>query len=341
MKKILHIFLGVVVLLLTLYAVLWLQSRQTFPLTYGVSFSHRHAAWLGLDWKKTYLAILNDLRPNIIRLSAFWEEVEPDQDRFDFSSLDWMMGEARKHGTNVLLTVGQKSPRWPECYVPVWARRLQNDEYERRLLNFVEKIVERYRAHPALEIWQVENEPYIKFDFGDCAYFDSKLFPKEVSSARSLDPSHRIATTDSGELGFWKRTHATGDIFGTTVYRVVQTPRGWYLHYRFLPPGFYYFKSRILSIPYGDFIISELQAEPWIRGGDPRVASISEQERSLNSEQLKKNIEFARHVGASRAYLWGAEWWYWMKETKGDARYWQIIKELLAETGKQEKLDKF
>jgi len=37
----------------------------------------------------------------------------------------------------------------------------------------------------------------------------------------------------------------------------------------------------------------------------------------MNLEQFKKNIEFAQKTGFDTIYLWGAEWWHWLKrETK-------------------------
>jgi hypothetical protein len=48
---------------------------------------------------------------------------------------------------------------------------------------------------------------------------------------------------------------------------------------------------------------------------------------SLN--QLKKNIEFAKKSGLKTHYLWGAEWWYWMKQN-GHPEFWDIAKTLYA-----------
>jgi hypothetical protein len=33
--------------------------------------------------------------------------------------------------------------------------------------------------------------------------------------------------------------------------------------------------------------------------------------------RLKKNVDFAARTGMPRAYLWGAEWWYWLA-SKGE-----------------------
>ena len=71
----------------------------------------------------------------------------------------------------------------------------------------------------------------------------------------------------------------------------------------------------------------ELQAEPW----GPKLLydiSLEEQEKTMNAEQFKKNIEYAKKTGFDYHYLWGAEWWYWMKEKQGDPSIWNEAKML-------------
>lgn len=73
--------------------------------------------------------------------------------------------------------------------------------------------------------------------------------------------------------------------------------------------------------------ITELQAEPWIPDKSLMDTPLVEQYKSLNLERLKKNLMFADKTGFPRAYLWGAEWWYWL-QTKGEMEIPSIIKEL-------------
>ena len=48
----------------------------------------------------------------------------------------------------------------------------------------------------------------------------------------------------------------------------------------------------------------------------------------MNLEQFKKNIEFAKKTGLKEFYLWGAEWWYWMKEKQNKPEIWNEAKKL-------------
>lgn len=324
--RIRKIIFGAVALLITLYMGLWLASRTVYPIAYGVSFDIPRAEWLGLDWKKAYIAILDELKPKFIRLSATWSATAKKPDRFDTSALDWQFKEAGKRGAKIALVVGQKAPRWPECYIPDWTAGLSNDEFKTTLFAYIRHVVEKYRNNPALELWQMENEPYIHFQYGECARFHAELVKEEIALVRSIDPAHNIMITDSGELGTWSKASTAGDLFGTTLYRIVRMPHGRIITYDWLPPAVYRFKAHLAGLDPHEVIISELQAEPWFTVNDPTNTPIAEQEKTLDPSRLAKHFNYASRTGFSRAYLWGTEWWYWMKVKQNDARYWDLVK---------------
>ncbi len=329
MKKAL-ITVGIIILFLgVFYTYLWFASRIKYHVDYGISFNRQHAQFLGLVWEKAYIDMLDELKPRYIRLSATWNEAESEQGKFKSPEIDWQMAEADKRGIKVALVVGQKAPRWPECHVPGWAESLSAEEYKQELLDYIKTIVERYKNNPALEIWQVENEPFIRFRFGNCERFDESLVKEEINLVKSLDQAHKIMITDSGELSTWRKASRAGDIFGTTLYRVVRTPGGHVWTYDWLPAAFYRLKAKFWSLDIKNVFVSELQAEPWFVDSNPNSASIAEQEETMNPERLQKHFDYVSRIGVTRAYLWGAEWWYWMKEKQGDARYWNFVKEKL------------
>ena len=318
------ISLFVIVFLIILWIIFWLFGRKTFSV---ISFNQNHATSLGLDWKQAYRDILSELRPTHVRVAGMWSEIEMRQGAYDFADVDFMMDTATEVGASVLLVVGQKAPRWPECHVPEWVAEYSAEEYRTHLFSYIKAVVERYANHPALALWQVENEPFIRFEFGDCAAYRKDLVMEEIDLVRSLDLNHQIVVTDSGELSTWRRASRAGDIFGTTLYRIVDTPWNFTFRYDWLPAGFYRIKSRVFGRGYDDFFVSELQAEPWFTDSNPTNTSIEVQERTMNLKRLERHIDYASHVGASRVYLWGAEWWYFMKTQKQDARYWGVVKE--------------
>ena len=67
-------------------------------------------------------------------------------------------------------------------------------------------------------------------------------------------------------------------------------------------------------------IITELQGEPWADRPLDQI-SLAEQFQTMNVEIFKDNIEFAQQTGFEQVYLWGAEWWYWLKQ-QGDPSFW-------------------
>ena len=327
MKKIMLVILIIILVLGLFLGYLWLISTKKYDVEYGISFNKQHAESLKLDWKEVYLAMLEDLKPKYIRIAATWSEVESDENQYNFSDVNWQMDMADKYGTKVVLVVGQKAPRWPECHVPEWVDGLSDEGYEKEFFDYVKHVVELYSKHPALEIWQVENEPFIKFRFGECEKFREDLVKPEIKLVKELDPNHKIIITDSGELSTWWDASRSGDLFGTTLYRIVRMPNGMVWSYGWIPPAFYRVKAEILGKNISEVFVSELQAEPWFFESDPSNTSIEEQEKTMNVSQLKKHFDYTERVGVSRAYLWGVEWWYWMKDVQGNSKYWKIVQE--------------
>jgi hypothetical protein len=293
----------------------------------GVTFSHRYAKDIGLNWREAYLAMLDDLQIKHVRLPVYWDLVEKNPGQYDFYDVDWQLAEAQKRDVKIILVIGQKVPRWPECFIPSWI----GDDLsvkKKKLLKFEEAIVNRYKNnHPEIVSWQVENEPFL--DFGICPPIDSNLLDAEIAKVKAIDPSRPITVTDSGELSLWINAASRGDIFGTTMYREVYTKD--YGHWRY-PIGPNFFKAKLLLIKLfarqNNAIVIELQGEPWVDGWTVH-APIEKQLASMNEETLKDNVEFAKKTGMKEIYIWGVEWWYWMKTTQNNATLWDTAKTLV------------
>ncbi|MBX4188459.1 MAG: beta-galactosidase [Candidatus Doudnabacteria bacterium] len=303
------------------------QPAEEF--TWGITFSQTHAQYLGYDWKTMYLDILNDLKPKKIRLMAYWEVIESEHDKYDFAEVAEMLAEAEKRGVEVILVVGQKQPRWPECHHPAWYNQLSQEQKNDAQLNYVRNTVSYYKQFSAIKTWQLENEAL--FGFGDeCPVTDKDLITKELELIRSID-DRPILMTDSGELGRWIPTAKLGpDIFGTTMYRVVHNPTTGYFKYP-LPPYFFHVKAGVLkTFTNVDKIIGvELQAEPWFND-DVHRTDLETQYALMNPKILKEYIAYAKAAGFSENYLWGVEWWYWLAHQHGDWGMWQEAKNLLS-----------
>ncbi|MEK7465126.1 MAG: DMT family transporter [Patescibacteria group bacterium] len=302
------------------------------PITWGVTFSQKYADDLGLEWRGAYRSVLDDLQPEALRLVAYWDRVEPESDRLVFDDLDWQLDQAAERRIPVVLSVGLKVPRWPECHMAPWARELETEERESALREYLKNVAGYYRGHPAVAAWQVENEPFLAF--GECPERGEQYLRREIEAVRGADPNRPIVVTDSGELGLWFRAARYGDIFGTTMYRKIHPKFIGFavdeLEYP-LPPDAFRVKERFTRWVTGEtekpFWVVELQAEPW--GRRPlRETPHAEQVEIFSPAYFRDTIRYAKAAGFSEYYLWGAEWWYWMKEQHGDSRYWEVAQEV-------------
>jgi len=332
MKTKTKILITVLIILAVVLAVFaYLLRRPSGTVTggfhWGVAFSRIFSEEMGLNWQENYLAIINDLHPEYLRLPVYWQDVEAEPGKFNFNYYDWMIAEAEKKNVKLVLVIGRKTPRWPECNLPDWINKNNLESQKTPIVNLLTQIVERYRDKPNLYAWQVENEPFL--NFGECPLMGGDFLDKEIARVREIDPNHPIMVTDSGELSAWVQAAKRADIFGTTMYLIVHSQKVGYLEYN-LPPRFFWLKANIVHLfyPQKPIIVSELQAEPW----GPNLLydiTVDEMMKTMSFPQLQKNIEYAKQVGFPDVYLWGAEWWYWMKIHEGRSEYWEYIKDVI------------
>lgn len=330
MKVFLRILFWITLVGLVIGIILALLALKSKPeqITYGMSFNTVYARELGLDWKATYDAILHELGVRHLRLAAHWPMVEPRDDMWNFEELDYQLAEAEVAGADVVLAVGRRLPRWPECHIPEWAASQTWDMQKEQLRVYIKTVVERYRDNPAITYWQVENEPYLSvFAYEHCGELDDAFLQEEIALVRSLDPSRPILVTDSGNLGTWYKAYRSGDAFGTSVYVHFWNPELGQFR-TILPPWFYRVKERVIALWYGEkpTYLIELSAEPWLV--EPIVqVPISVQYTRMNPEKFADILAYAADTRYSHQYLWGAEWWYWLK-LQGETEMWEAGKQL-------------
>ncbi len=313
---------------LAIVAVIFILSLRTIPshIEYGVSFSKLHSDELGLDWKATYLAILNDLKVKRLRLSAHWPMVEPEAGVFHFSELDFQMREAAAHNAKVILAVGRKTPGWPECHTPDWAASFSEEKEHAARLEYITAVVNRYKNSPALDMWQVENEPFLNYARTICGQPDEGFFADEIALVKKIDSKHKILVTDGGEFGTWYKARSYGDVFGSTMYLYVYSSHIGYWRY---PIGGWFFRAKqnLFDLFTRKPSISiEVGAEPWLNTAIAGT-SIDEQLQHMNMDRFGDILSVAQTSGFAEHYLWGAEWWYYMTK-HGHSEFWNSAKEL-------------
>src|SRR3989344_48170 len=330
--------LKIIFIFLIFVAILILLAPAKQKLSYGVTFSQKFSEEFGFEsangmagWKRNYFPLLDDFKVKDFRLVAYLGLVETPESQFNFKDLDWQITEAEKRGAKIILVVGRKVPRWPECHIPSWARfstppgkksdffGVSKSDFEEggvfqraQLLNYIKTTIEHYRSNPAIIAWQVENEPL--FPFGECGTIPVSLLNQEIKLVKSLS-NKPVILTDSGELGFaWPYLAAKSDIFGTTLYRYINNRFLGDIRYSLIPAYYFRVKAWWAEKVFGkQILISELQAEPWNNG-------------AINPEIFKEIIDYAERSGFPKAYLWGAEWWYFMKEKQGKPEMWEAAR---------------
>ncbi|MFH1825865.1 MAG: alpha-amylase family protein [bacterium] len=133
--------------------------------------------WPKETWDKTF-AEIKKAGFNIVRFGEMaWDWMEPKPGKFNFKELDYAMALCKKHGLKVLLGI-------PTSQVPLWFHRKfpgsqpiaqdgtkypefgprpnickDNKNYRKLAERLAKKLVSRYKNHPALLMWQLDNEP--------------------------------------------------------------------------------------------------------------------------------------------------------------------------------------
>ncbi|MFH1232398.1 MAG: hypothetical protein V1651_00845 [Patescibacteria group bacterium] len=327
MKIVFKLFIFLVIILFLLFIFSRGHIYDKKELEYGLTFSKKQAQNLGLDWQKVYLDIFNDLKVKKIRLPAYWNEIEISKNQYFWDDMDWQIEQAEKAHAEVILAVGGRLPRWPECHFPEWVNNITKEQREEAILVYVKNVIERYKNKQSIKIWQIENEPFLSH-FGSCPTLNSKFLDQEIALAKSLD-SRPIMVTDSGELSLWVSSAMRADIFGTSIY--LHTYSKLFKNYIDYPitPAFFRLKKNLAGIfahP-KEWIVIELQAEPWGKSPYQNLTQ-AERERTMNLEKFRDIIDFSSKTGFRQFYLWGVEWWYWEKEKNNNQALWEEAKML-------------
>src|SRR6266566_1510637 len=152
-----------------------MTAIEPFPSTilYGADYNPEQwpeSVWLD-DMRLMKLAHVNMVSINIFS----WALLEPRADEYHFEQLDRIMDMLAEHGIAAdLATATATPPTWmSRTYPAMWpmtrdGKRLaygsrqhycpNSSDYRRKATALVRKLAERYRAHPALKMWHVNNE---------------------------------------------------------------------------------------------------------------------------------------------------------------------------------------
>jgi hypothetical protein len=324
-------FIAVILLTIgTMYGIArwYIHSQAGQPTQYGVSFIPDYAQSLGLDPQQTMDALLN-IGVKHFRLVSYWSDTEPAPGQYDFSQLDWEFAKADAAHAHIILTVGLRQPRWPECHPPSWVDTTKPDsQWQPQLEQFMTAVINRYKGNPALESYQLENE-YFLHGFGLCTdqTYDRQRLVSEYKLIKNLDPAHDVIVGRSDNAIGIPVGQPHPDGFSISIYRRVWdanvTHR--YLEYPF-PAWFYAFLAGWQELAdHKNMMIGELQAEAWAPHGQTITETpLAEQSKSINAQRLKDVFQYGRATGMKQIDLWGAEYWYYRLKVLHDPSLWDV-----------------
>ncbi len=304
------------------------MSVSDDPKVLGVTFIPSYAEDLGVDPEETFDALL-DIGVKHFRLVSYWKDIEPSEGVYDFTQLDWQFKKAELANAKIILTLGLRQPRWPECHAPYWAINEPTEVWTPLLSAFIKTTVERYKSSPSLESYQLENEYFLK-GFGACTDFSRQRLIDEYNLVKSTDKDHPVIVGRSNNALGFPIGQPQPDIFSISIYKRVWdagvTRR--YLEYPF-PAWFYGFLAGAQKIfLHKDMIIAELQAEAWPPlGQEIPKTSLDEQNKSINAKRLKDRFEYGNATGMRTIIYWGGEYWYYRKQILNDPSLWNVAKQ--------------
>ena len=342
------------------------EPRRTTLL--GISFRPRQAAALGLDPRVTLQTLLT-YPYQLIRLGAYWLDVEPTPNQFYPEELDWQIDAAERAGKQIILCVGAvKTFGYPEFFVP--PHHLREPLREGTLIEpaayrpllaaataFITSIVERYRDRSAIVAWQVEHEAVDPLGLEHSWRLSAGFVQTEVAAVRAADPTRAILlngflpTSLPVRVQQWWRTRDQGDslavaqrladIVGLDFYprHALASLGAWALYLDGSRKPWQQRRRKQLfawaRTPGRRLMISEGQAEPWEAitiPPAPATGAMYSCPPELLIENYNQCLRWSRQAGADLyAYLfWGAEYWL-LRQQGGDARYLQVFARVLAD----------
>lgn len=331
-KIIAVLFVFIVVGLMYGIAQWYIWSERHKPLELGVSFIPDYAQSLGLEPEQTLDSLLG-IGVKHFRLVSYWSDGERTKGQYDFSQLDWEFKKAETAHAHVILTLGLRQPRWPECHMPDWASKEPVGARQSQLEQYMSAVIERYKTSPALESYQLENEFFLK-GFGICDAIpgaeDRAHLVSEYNLIKKLDPGHQVIVGRSNNALGFPVGQPQPDEFSISVYKRVWdaavTHR--YIEYPY-PAWFYGFLAGTQKIfNHKDMVIGELQAEAWPPNGQSiQETSLAEQSKSIDVHRLKDRFSYAEATGMRGIYFWGAEYWYYRAQKLHDPSLWNVARQ--------------
>jgi hypothetical protein len=196
----------------------------------------------------------------------------------------------------------------------------------------VAAVIDHVASSSAIDTWEADNEPYLPSWRADEWTLGRDFVRDEVRMIHEHDPGGRLVLVNHGQVWVtdhnWKAALQDGDAFGVSLYP--------FRDYELFGKTFvvpinelgpmtpnYAAQARAAHASGRPFYITEMQAEPFLNA-DLRLVSPANPAVNLTPAYFRRNIDYARRAGATRVYLWGAEWWLYELDHFGDRTWWDL-----------------
>ncbi len=103
----------------------------------------------------------------IARIFIIWDDIERERDQWDLHRYDWIYDAAQESNIKIAATLcAEDPPGWMKL-TPFYHHRmnLNDPKLRERSAIYIEKVVGRYRSHPAQGPWLLMNEPGLEVNY--------------------------------------------------------------------------------------------------------------------------------------------------------------------------------
>ena len=97
----------------------------------------------------------------LARIFVIWDDIERTPDNWDFTGYDWIYDAAAESRIKIVATLCAEDPPGWVKRTPFYHNRtnLNDPEIRKHAAIYIEKVVNRYKNHPAQGVWLLMNEP--------------------------------------------------------------------------------------------------------------------------------------------------------------------------------------
>ena len=335
----------------------------------GISFRPLQAAAFGLDARGALQTLLG-YPFQLIRLGAYWNQIEPGPGKFLTGELDGQIDAAERAGKQIILCVGPlKTFGYPEFFAP--AHHLRSPFPEHTLIKpsaypdlldaaaaFITRLVERYHKRTSIVAWQLEHEAVDPLGVEHSWRLDVDFVEREAEVLRKADPTRPLLMNGylpaSLPVRFnqWLQTRDQGDSLALALRLADLVGIDYYPRNALVNVGsrtLYLDGSRSAWLQARQqqlfkwaaghrqkLLVSEGQAEPWETVTTPPNPASQAMYSCLPEQVILNYNAWLGQVSPAAplyAYLfWGAEYWLLRKQGQ-DPSYLGAFQRILESAG--------